>query len=236
MANGNFDASQSTTVSTIAITHEQYPCVVRGYNQLLREIDLTIVALLHLTPASSLKVESLESSIKQEIRAQNELAGLDQKTILPKPTKLILKSFKDEELFADEVEAYRRLRGIQGNMVPILYGCGVVDGLPTIILEYISGEDLIACKCDREQLPMLAKAVENCSTALTEFGVVQADIRLDCIIVTDLSEMKVKMIDFSHVEFDMYYTSPTNRLNAQSLMREYAKNRGWAMPQDTTIW
>jgi hypothetical protein len=104
MAYGNFDANQSTTVSTIAIKQERYSCVVQGYTQLLRETDLTIVAHLHLTPASSLEVESLNSSIKQEIRAQNQLAGLDQKTILPKPTKLILKSFKDEELFADELE------------------------------------------------------------------------------------------------------------------------------------
>jgi hypothetical protein len=236
MIQSTCDTDQSTSVSTIAIEHERHACVIQGHTQLLRETDYTIVALLHLVPASLLEIESLNKVIEQDIHAQDQPDRLDKKTISAKPTKLILKSFKEEWLIAREVEAYRRMRSIQGTVVPILYGCCVVDGLPTIVLEHIAGEDLVAYKCDRDQLPMLARAVEHCSSAISKFGVIQMDPRHDGLIVTDSTKLEVKMIDFSDVDFDRHYTSTMNRCNSHWLMEEYAKCRRWTMPKDVATW
>ncbi|KAF1820568.1 uncharacterized protein K489DRAFT_372349 [Dissoconium aciculare CBS 342.82] len=237
---GECDTDLGAAVSIIAIDHELHSCVVQGYIQLLRETDFTIVSLLHLVPTSSLEVESLNSSIEQEIHAQDhaqdQLDRLDKNSASAKPTKLILKSFKEEWLVAREVEAYRRMRSIQGTIVPILYGCCLVNELPTIVLEFIAGEDLVAYECDRDQLPMLARAVEHCSTAISKFGVIQMDPRHDGLIVTDSSKLEVKMIDFSDVDFDKHYTSSMNRCSSHWLMQEYAKHRRWTMPEDVTSW
>ncbi|KAF1820569.1 uncharacterized protein K489DRAFT_411812 [Dissoconium aciculare CBS 342.82] len=152
------------------------------------------------------------------------------------PTKLIIKSFKDEVFYDIEVEAYRKMSNIQGTAVPEFYGTGMLNGLPTIVLEYIAGNDLYSYQSDIQRLPALARAVVGCARLVAECGVAQMDPRLDGILVTDSPGLTVKMIDFSHVDFDTFYTSSVNQNNSYELMSLYAELMGWEMPEDVSTW
>jgi hypothetical protein len=145
-------------------------------------------------------------------------------------TKVIVKSFKDVQVFSNEVEAYRRMRSIQGTIVPEFYGSVEVDGLPSVVLEYIVGDDLCTYQTTLENLPRLARAVENCSVAIAKCGVVQWDPKLDGVLVvrTQPPDLTIRMIDFSHVEFDKGFAIGMSKGGSNFLIRRYAELMGWS--------
>jgi hypothetical protein len=55
--------------------------------------------------------------------------------------------------------------------------------------------------------------LEEYSAIFSRFGIAQMDGKVDGVIVTKESpELTIRLIGFSHVDFDMYYTSNINRI------------------------
>jgi hypothetical protein len=207
-----------------------------------------VVAVLHLLPSSSSEIAILREHNGQKTRAQIRYDGFGEKTGSTTTTKLVVKGFRDEELFTNEVEAYKRMLSNQGTIVPEYYGSNQqvsvpdpnspsdIERLPCVVMEYIAGEDLFDYKiAHRNKLPMLAKAVEDCCVKVAETGVAQMDPQLEGMIVVDAG-FAVKMIDFSDVRFDPYYNEGMSRASSHFLMRRYAEVLGWEMPMDVTTW
>jgi hypothetical protein len=172
---------------------------------------------------------------------------LSKEALSTTPPKLILKSFRCYDLLGRETKAYERMHKIQGTVVPEFYGAGFFDipdcdcsgevgDLPTLVLEYIQGDDLENYETDRQHLPELARAVEECSVRVAETGVTQMDPRLDGILVTNSPKLTVKMIDLSHVMFDRPYTMSCARGSSDELMLLYAQYNGWEVSKDVTTW
>ncbi|KAF1820571.1 uncharacterized protein K489DRAFT_372351 [Dissoconium aciculare CBS 342.82] len=218
----------SAQTITIPIKFEEISCTICGNFQLLRETSNTVVALLHLDHASSNQIARFRGVTGYDSDAHEQPGNLHKTTT--SVTKVIVKSFKDVQVFSDEVEAYRRMRSIQGTIVPDFYGPGEVDGLPSIVLEYIVGYDLCTYQTTLENLPKLARAVENCSVAIAKCGVVQWDPRLDGVIVVrpPTPWLTIKMIDFSHVEFDKSFAIGMSKGGSNFLIRRYAELMGWS--------
>ncbi|KAF1823930.1 uncharacterized protein K489DRAFT_378306 [Dissoconium aciculare CBS 342.82] len=255
--------------TTITVEYEQAFCTLDGFQEELRGTEFTVVYLFHLTPAASVKFASFRQglshlSIDQDTASSRAIDGFQDnarealnleesndrdnavsaRTRSPEePLKLILKSYRDETLMADEVTAYDMMQRIQGTVTPELYGTCSLRGPPTIVLEYIIGMDLLHHKNDLENFPKLVRAVENCYKQISDCGVVQWDPRLDGIILTDPSRMTVRMIDFSHVEFSW---SPANwstndilelnESNSHDLLRRYSRRMGWKLVNDVSTW
>jgi hypothetical protein len=229
--------AQSAENDTITIKSGQRSCTVCGRSQLLRETSNTVVALLHLDRASSIQLARFKGTTGHKSDVQDQFGDL-RKHSAP-PTKVIVKSFKDLELFTDEVEAYKRMHSIQGTIVPEFYGSGEIDELPTIVLEYIVGDDLYTYRTNPENLPNLARAVEDCSVIIAKCGVVQGDPKLDGVFVTKTrnAELTIRMIDFSHVELDTVefgenYAISGSRANSNFLIRQYARLIGCSWSVD----
>jgi hypothetical protein len=187
--------------------------LIRGHLQMLRNSNISIVNLLHLVPTSRVEMADLRLDAEQKDRPHSRINFLkidesddgisigsvalrqnaavkndsEEGTLSTISTKLIVKSFKDEVFYDIEVEAYRRMGNIQGTVVPEFYGAGMLNDLPTIVLEHISGDDLYSYRSNINRLPALARAVEECSRLVAECGVAQMDPRLDGIIVTSSS-------------------------------------------------
>jgi hypothetical protein len=139
------------------------------------------------------------------------------------------------------------MRPRQGTVVPEFYGAGFfdipecdcsgeVEDLPTLVLAYISGDDLETYETDRQHRPELARAVEDCSVRVAETGVTQIDPRLDGVFVTNSPRLQVKMIDFSHVMFDQFFTMSCARGSSDELMLLHARYNSWEVPKDVTTW
>ncbi|KAG1848972.1 hypothetical protein DFJ58DRAFT_889596 [Suillus subalutaceus] len=110
-----------------------------------------------------------------------------------------------EDLFAREVESYRRLGHLQDSTIPRLYGSGrVVSGhgegraiSPRVLfMEYIPGENLANTQ-DPHSVPSSAyqELVKAVST-LASFGIIHTNMRPSNIVVSNNHPRRVVLIDF----------------------------------------
>jgi hypothetical protein len=270
------DGSICTELSAFTIQYGKRLCDIEGRYQLIREAEDTIVGLLHLLPSSEAKFAAFRKFLHRRSETQtyieasdtdngdnmtiethasledtdaqvNDHTKLGKKALSTTPTKLILKSFRCDDLLSRETTAYGRMHKLQGIVVPEVYGgtyfdipecdCeGEVEDLPALVLESIEGDDLHTYETDRQHLPELARAVEECCVRAAETGVTQWDPRLDGIFVTNSPKLTVKMIDFSHVMFDRPYTMAAARGSSDELMLQYAAYNDWEVPEDVMMW
>jgi hypothetical protein len=264
----------ASDITTVTFEYEQASCTLDGYQEVLRDTDFTEVSLFRVTPAAAFafarfrrgishistnrNARTSSSPARDEVRdgtigevSAEESPSRRRDSAEPArefsnagSVQLILKSFKDEELFADEVQAYKMMERIQGTVVPEFYGSGSFCGRPTIAIEYITGKDFYDHENDLASLPRLARAVEDCFRRISECGVLQWDPRLDGMIVTDPSRLTVRMIDFSHVKFtwsppDKWPLEKIFKINAASskyIMRNYGERMGWKLDDDPSTW
>ncbi|EAQ83345.1 hypothetical protein CHGG_09749 [Chaetomium globosum CBS 148.51] len=87
------------------------------------------------------------------------------------------------EYFHTEVEAYRRLKPLQGVVIPQFYGCLRYNGSRAMLVEQLGGASLSSPEGATMELEELSALLQACYRALHAFGVHQDDSNLGAIVV-----------------------------------------------------
>ncbi|KAK0655244.1 hypothetical protein B0T16DRAFT_314567 [Cercophora newfieldiana] len=111
------------------------------------------------------------------------------------PSRLILKKQKKnwEEEFEAEKAAYAKLHLLQGTVVPRLFGELQYDNTPALLMSDIGGVCLAAPEGGMLELDEFRRLVRQALTALSRFGVLQDDTKLDNFHLTDGRVMVVDL-------------------------------------------
>ncbi|KAK4241748.1 hypothetical protein C8A03DRAFT_12019 [Achaetomium macrosporum] len=110
------------------------------------------------------------------------------------PPRLILKKQKNwEEEFEAEKAAYTKLRPLQGTVVPRLFGELQYDNTTALLMSDIGGVCLAAPEGGMLELDEFRRVVRQALTALSRFGVLQDDTKLDNF---HLTHGRVMVVDF----------------------------------------
>ncbi|KAL1861754.1 hypothetical protein VTK73DRAFT_6930 [Phialemonium thermophilum] len=121
------------------------------------------------------------------------------RTCLPEwtlPTDLILKKQKDgwEEEFDTEIAIYKKLRCLQGLVIPICYGQVQYEGTRALLLSDIGG----ACVATAEGAILkeadLRSLFDQALTALANQGILHDDLKLDNFHLVDRAGSKIIMV------------------------------------------
>ncbi|KAK0610024.1 hypothetical protein B0T17DRAFT_469867, partial [Bombardia bombarda] len=115
------------------------------------------------------------------------------------PPTVILKRQKPRwrDEFDREVNAYRQLRPLQGDVIPYFYGqvlCrqGEASSRRAMILSDVGDVSLYGASCPRIDVHILTKLLEDAFLAIGKFGLCQVDTRLDnCHLFRD----KIVVVD-----------------------------------------
>ncbi|GAB1313087.1 hypothetical protein MFIFM68171_03297 [Madurella fahalii] len=128
------------------------------------------------------------------------------------PDRIILKSQKRHEdieelvarsLFDTEVEAYNRLKPLQGLDVPICYGRVQYNGQRALLLEHLGGSSLASVENMLFDLDELADLLQAVYQRLQTVNVQQDDPQLgNYQVVVEHGKKRLKALDFERVSFD----------------------------------
>ncbi|KAJ5938202.1 hypothetical protein N7454_004544 [Penicillium verhagenii] len=159
-------------------------------------------------------------------------SGPFRHTIPPSVTTVVIKQQKDEweEEFKKEIQAYEKLSDVQGITIRHLYGQGVFNGIPALILSDLGGITLFDLGLKRSQIDdkMLENELHKAVKSLYDHGVEYWDEKLDNYLFCE--DGKVRIVDLELVEFP----KPDERLPWQkgsglgsvySLMEEFKNKR-----------
>lgn len=157
------------------------------------------------------------------------------------PTNIILKTERQgkeeehgdpDELMDTEIQAYEKLKPLQGVVVPIYYGEVRYNGFRSIILQDVGGASLREPAGMLLEFEELARLLEECYVALFSFGVRLEDTQLGNFILVD---GKAMVIDLEMVTFD----NPEERLRQAMYIdiswllgnyrdhRKFLRREGW---------
>lgn len=106
----------------------------------------------------------------------------------------------DEENFDTEVDAYSRLKLLQGVVILTFYGCLHYNRTRAMILEYLGGVSLSSPEGATLRLEELSTLLQPCYRALHAFGVYHGDPNLSNFHLVD---RKIMVLDFGGAVFDM---------------------------------
>ena len=111
------------------------------------------------------------------------------------PLRLILKKQKKnwEDEFEAEKVAYAKLRLLQGTVVPRLFGELQYGNTPALLMSDIGGVCLAAPEGGMLELDEFRRLARQALTALSRFGVLQDDTKLDNFHLTDGRVMVVDL-------------------------------------------
>ena len=121
------------------------------------------------------------------------------------PTVVIIKKMKDDwhDEFEQEIEAYERLKCLQGLVIPMSFGQGTFNDSPVIILSEVVGKTLHDLA--HSELPIslekLRHQLEKAMKLLHSHGVEYRDQRLDNFFLCDTGE--VMIVDLEQVRFPL---------------------------------
>lgn len=154
--------------------------------------------------------------------------SLPLKAIYPEwflPSTVILKKRKpdwDKE-FENEKLMYRRLKPLQGRFIPYFYGQAIYDGSPALVLSEIVGRRLFDITMQHGEDEEFEKKLVEVYKALTHYGVIHGDSKLDnAIHVGD----RVMLFDLELGTVDMTeWEQSTNNGNAGGLLHYLRLNR-----------
>ncbi|EJD40535.1 hypothetical protein AURDEDRAFT_115824 [Auricularia subglabra TFB-10046 SS5] len=115
------------------------------------------------------------------------------------------------KMYAQEVAAYGVLAGVQGDLVPRLYGTVAYRDVPGILLEYIPGptmRELVATWSARIPRPPDSELVRLCEAAVSvmeriapRYEIINHDVRIDNFICRDAGgRSPVVLIDLAQCE------------------------------------
>jgi tRNA A-37 threonylcarbamoyl transferase component Bud32 len=110
----------------------------------------------------------------------------------------------DEDLsykyFEVELQAYRRLRLLQGQVVPILFGHVAINGSRCLLLQDVGGVSLTDPEGALLGLETLTRLLDNCLSSLTALGVLHEDAHPANFRLVD---GRLFALDFEMSEFDL---------------------------------
>lgn len=120
------------------------------------------------------------------------------------PETVIVKQQKHgrEAEFCNEITAYKRLRKLQGTVIPTLFGRGSVNGLPALILSEVEGitlRDLAKVVEPSFQEKTLETPLEKTFQDLHKYGAEHCDLNLGNFMFCN--NRQVVVIDLEEVEF-----------------------------------
>lgn len=145
------------------------------------------------------------------------------------PPRIVLKKIKPEwdDEFNNEVCMYKRLRPVQGHLVPICYGLAWCDGKRALVLSEIDGvlpfEQPLESPVDAAEF---CRRLRVAYTELGTFGLMYGDPKLDNYLLVD---DRIVLVDLESVEegedgaIDRVIES--NVEFARDRYRSYLKNR-----------
>lgn len=102
------------------------------------------------------------------------------------------------EYFHTEVEAYRRLKPLQGVVIPQFYGCLRYNGSRAMLVEQLGGASLSSPEGATMELEELSALLQACYRALHAFGVYQDDSNLSNFQLVD---GRIMMLDLESAVF-----------------------------------
>lgn len=152
------------------------------------------------------------------------------------PSNVILKKEKKptedidaagvKELFDTEVRAYRRLKPLQGSVVPVLYGQVWHRGTRALLMQDVGGVSLGEPEGALLDLDELSRLLQECYRATHAFGVHPSDIQLRNF---HLVRGKLMVLDLELVEWDMSPELNTHHLVCQiyELAERYQERRAY---------
>ena len=150
------------------------------------------------------------------------------------PRTLIIKQQKEgwSDEFAEEVQAYTRLKDLQGGMIPQLFGQGNFAGVPALTLSEVVGTTLYDLARNKKlyghktTLETLESELEGVFKILSTYGAIYWDQKLDNFLLCDdekSNNSRVMVVDLEQVQFPVKFQSwqlSVNREGARSLMKD----------------
>lgn len=124
-----------------------------------------------------------------------------------------------EEYFNTEVEAYRRLKALQGAIIPKFYGLLRHGGTRAMLLEHVGGVSLSAPEGATMTLEELSGLLQPCYRALHALGVHQDDANLSNFQLVD---GRIKVLDLESAVF--HYSAEQRATFLGSSVRHLAKH------------
>uniref|UniRef100_A0A093UM89 Putative adenosylcobalamin-dependent ribonucleoside-triphosphate reductase n=1 Tax=Talaromyces marneffei PM1 TaxID=1077442 RepID=A0A093UM89_TALMA len=140
------------------------------------------------------------------------------------PQNLFVKKQKVgwEAEFSVEIDAYERLRDLQGTTVPQLFGQVLLDGVPALLLSKVPGVSLDALARNgamEVDEKVLETQLRNSLEALDRYSAVYWDMRLDNFILCD---DKIVIVDLEQVTFNSRpWEKGLNSAGVSSLMSRF---------------
>lgn len=101
---------------------------------------------------------------------------------------LAIKTFYQSWQYDCETSSYDRLKSIQGDIVPKIYGTVRRHGgsEQAIAMEFLNGEDLTEAIIDCSRLRHLRRALNYCYESLAKLGVCQSDPKTEHVMAVEL--------------------------------------------------
>lgn len=162
------------------------------------------VLLLHIPPSTTARLITYCCGLLPSF-AQSWVKALFPEWFLP--DHVVLKTQKrgeDEmvarELFDTEVQAYDRLKPVQGVAIPRCYGSLQYNGARALILEHVGGVLLASPEGSTLKLEAQCDLLQVCYRVLHSFGVHHDDPQLGNFQLVD---GKVMALDLERVMFDL---------------------------------
>jgi hypothetical protein len=121
------------------------------------------------------------------------------------PAVVIIKKMKDDwhDEFEHEQVAYKRLKSLQGSVIPTFFGQGTFNDSPVIIISEVVGKTLynLAHSGVPVSLDELQRLLEKAMGLLHSCGAEYLDQRLDNFFLCDTGE--VMIVDLEQVRFPL---------------------------------
>ncbi|KAM4067324.1 hypothetical protein HRG_001298 [Hirsutella rhossiliensis] len=113
------------------------------------------------------------------------------------PPTVVLKTLKPdwEEEFAKEVRVYKRLKPLQGSVIPIFYGqARCDDGTPALVLSDVGGKALGEDDVLEMDEAELRRMLEESLSAMVSLGFEHDDIKLDNFRLEEESALQQRRV------------------------------------------
>ncbi|KAK4642584.1 hypothetical protein QC761_0086030 [Podospora bellae-mahoneyi] len=156
------------------------------------------------------------------------------------PPIIILKKRKVgwEDEFEREKQVYEVLKPLQGTVIPYLYGEGVYDGSPALVLSFIRGKTVYELLREGrlpedKDLEALRNSLQDALRALTGYGVEYTDMKTDNFLLTD--DGRATVVDLEQAELNRanVWEGSTNNANVDHLMYQLSEPRRLALRRST---
>ena len=137
-----------------------------------------------------------------------------------------------KELFDTEMQAYERLKDIQGLVVPICYGQVSCNGRRALVLQDVGGVSLAEPAGAILDLEELSRLLQESCHALHGFGVHQSDFKCGNfrLVGSRLMVLDLEMVEFDLTDDDSAFFTATgisHLSSAYQRSRAVFRREGW---------